>query len=200
MDPADVPGATSPRRTTPGPGFVSPVRALAGWALVVLGTALILGFVDLVPGYLTGMPRGVKSVGSVEQAERRLSGRLLLPAYFPDTLRWPPIAVDIYQGPPAAAAVAFAGSGGPGVRLIVCQTLEPSESIPVKLLPPGLILESARTSVGASPGTLTRIQLDDGRIVHEVTWRDARRTMALRCDGSVDQLLAMARSLGPDRL
>jgi hypothetical protein len=175
-------------------------RALAGWAVVILGAALLLGFLDALPGYVSGRPRGVTAVGTVEQAERALRARLRLPAYFPDSLRWPPVAVDIYPGPPAAAAVAFAGSAGNDVRLVVCQTLEPAESIPAKLLPPGLFLEAARTSVGDQPGTLARIQLDDGRIVHELTWRDAGRLMALRFDGSVEQLMTLARSLSADRL
>jgi hypothetical protein len=155
--------------------------------------------VDAIPGYISGRPRGVTPVGTIEQAERRLGGRLRLPAYFPESLRWPPVSVDIYPGPPAAAAIAFAGADGPAVRLVLCQTLGPAQSMPVKLLPPGLFLEAARTTVGGEQGTLTRIQLDDGRIVHELTWQDAGRLLVLRFDGSVEQLMTLARSLNADR-
>jgi hypothetical protein len=196
FEPGVSPPAGSP--PAPAPGGLGP--ALAGWAVVVLGAVVLLGVVDAIPGYISGRPRGVTPVGTVEQAERRLGGRLRLPAYFPDSLRWPPVTVDIYLGPPAAAAMAFDGAKGSAVRLVVCQTLEPAQSMPVKLLPPGLFLEAARTKVGDDRGTLTRIQLDDGRIVHELTWQDAGRLLVLRFDGSVEQLMMLARSMNADRL
>jgi hypothetical protein len=200
MSPATAPedGNRTPGRAGSDPAGLA--RMLSGWFAVILGACVVLLLLDRLPGLLSGLPRGVLPVGTVEDAERTLHARLLLPAYFPDTLRWPPVAVDIYFGPPAAAAVAFAGRTGPVVRLMVCQTIEPAGSVPVKLLPPGLILESARTRVGNDPGTLTRLQLDDGRVVNELTWHRADRLFALRFDGPVEQLMTLAQSVNADRL
>lgn len=195
MSPATVPEDAN---RTPGHAGIAPT--CAGAFAVILGACLVLALLDRLPGVLSGRPKGVLPVGTVEEAERGLRARLLLPAYFPDTLRWPPVAVDIYFGPPAAAAIAFSGRTGPDVRLLLCQTIEPADSVPVKLLPPGLILASVRTRVGSDPGTLIRLQLDDGRIVHELTWQRDGRLIAVRFDGPVEQLMTLADSVNSDRL
>jgi len=197
--------ATDPDAVRRGPALSGTrprglARALGGWLAVMVTAVAVLRILDLLPGVVSGKPRGVTSVTTVEDAERSLRARLLLPGVFPDTLRWPPAAVDIYAGPPAAAAVMFEGATSHDVRLIVCQTVEPAADVPPRLLPPGLILTSARTNVGDQPGTLTRIQLDDGRIVHEVTWQTDGRALAVRFDGTVEQLMTLARSLKAGRL
>lgn len=199
MSSAPESGAVTLRQDRPDASLGALARLLGGWTMVMLATVLVLGLLDAVPGHLSGKPRGVMSVGTIDEAERQLGTRLRLPSYFPDSLRWPPAAVEVYPGPPPAAALRYEGPSRSDLQLIVCQTLEPSESIPVKLLPPGLILESARTIVRTRPATLMRVQLDDGRLVHELSWDDAGRMMAMRFDGSVEQLMMVARSVSTDR-
>jgi hypothetical protein len=165
----------------------------------MLGAMLILSSLDAVPGWLSGRPRGVMAVGSIDAAESALRVRLWIPAYFPDSLRWPPAGVELYPGPPAAVALTFVGSNRSNQRVVLCQTVDASAGIPVKLLPPGLILESARTTVGDWPATLMRIQLDDGRLAHEVIWDAGGRNLALRSDGTLEQLMALARSVNANR-
>ncbi len=183
-------------------GAMSPSIAgtIGAWVVVMLAVVIVLRVLDSVPGYITDTPRGVRSVRTIEAAERSLQARLHLPAYFPDTLRWPPASVEIYPGPPRAASVGFLAARGRDLRLVVCQTVEPADSVPVKLFPPALILESVRASISDRPATLMRVQLDDGRIVHELTWRTRDRMMAMRFDGPVEQLMALARSVKADRL
>ncbi len=192
-------GAAAPQGVGAGRFAGSLPRMVAGLAVVLLAAVLSLAIANAIPAIVSGQPRGVMSVGTIDAAERQLRARIWTPAYFPDSLRWPPATVSIYPGPPAAVALTFAGADGSTVRLVLCQTIDAPEGIPAKLLPPGLMLESARTSVGATPATLMRVELPDGRLVHELLWDLSGRTLALRFDGPLDQLMLLARSLDSDR-
>ncbi|MBE3072987.1 MAG: hypothetical protein IMZ67_08430, partial [Acidobacteria bacterium] len=143
-------------------------RSLGGLVAVCLAAVVTLRALDALPGYLTGVPRGVTTAASLEAAERSLHARIWLPAVLPDSLRWPPDAITLSAGPPAAAAVTFLAADGSGARLIVCQTIGPADAPPPTLLPPGLNLETTRVPLRGRDASLSRVQLDNGRIVHDL--------------------------------
>jgi hypothetical protein len=169
-------------------------RALLVLLLVMGTTAAALSGLDAVPGWIHGQPRGLRRVASVEEAERRLKARLFLPAYFPDTLRWPPAAVRLFADSPASVGLAFEGRNG-GVLLQFAQTVGGEGPISPLVLPPVTVLQSSVLAMPEGEGTLARIVGEDGAIWHEVSWTRGGHRLALRGKRSVEELVRMARSV-----
>ncbi len=172
-------------------------RALATLALVLGGTAGVLGTLDAVPGWIQGEPRGVRRVGSIEEAERALRARLVIPAFFPDTLRWPPTTVRIARDGAPAVALGFEARAG-GLALVLAQTVGGAGPISPRLLPETTVLRSDPLRVGTSPGVLRRVVGADGAVWTEVAWAMGDRRLALRGKGGVEDLVRMARSAHPE--
>ena len=194
-------GPAGVHRDAPGPArrpadFGRSLAVLAAILVVAAGT---LRGLDALPGFLTGHPRGVFAASSLEEAERVLGARIWLPAFFPDSLRWPPRSMIIYAGPPAAVAVTFPAAGAIGASLVVCQTVEDAEALPRQVLPSGLTLQTGRIRLRGMDAWLAHVQLDDGRLVYDVAWHEAGRLVALRYEGSSDLLLKFANSLRTHR-
>ncbi len=163
---------------------------------VVIGaTVALLRGLDSFPGSLLGESRGVKRYGSIEEVERKLKQRVLLPAYFPDTLQWPPSSVRLASRPPVSVLLAFTGREGGKEQLFLAQVVGEAGSIAPQLLPPGLVLHTAAVSLGGIPGALSRIKGEDGAIWHEIIWFRDGRQVSLRFDGPVEELLRIARSV-----
>jgi hypothetical protein len=168
---------------------------LVSLTAVILVAAGSLKFLDSVPGLILGTPRGVTGYSSIEQAERALGRNLLVPPYFPDTLRWPPTSVEATAGPSPAVILRFAGRDGRRDRLQLCETPGPGATAPQEVLPDVAVLETATISIEGKRGRLARVLTEEGRLLHELTWRNGERLLVLRFDGPVDQLLAMAQSI-----
>ena len=180
-------GATGWRATA-----AEAARTAFGLAAVLAATAAVLLFVDAWPAWLAGQARDVRRARTVDEAERRLRTRLVLPSYFPDTLAWPPVAVRFTLGPPGAAALQVAGRDG-RPRALLAETVAPGE-IPERLVPPAAPLGSAPLDVNGRPGRLARVVGEDGEVWNELAWEQDGRSLLLRSRGSIDELLRMARS------
>jgi hypothetical protein len=166
--------------------------AVLGAAAIVFGmAATVLYAMDTVPGWVTGEPRHVRRATTVEEAERRLRTRLVLPYYFPSTLAWPPSRIRFTVGPPGAAAVTVEDQEG-APRLFLAQTTGPG-SIPERLVPEAQILNTSEVSIGSERGTLSRV-VEEGAMAWELRWRQDDRTLLMRSRGSVDELIRIARS------
>ena len=160
--------------------------------LVVTGAAaVLLSAVDAVPGWITGEPRHVRKAQTVQEVERRLRSRLVLPYYFPSSLAWPPQRIRYTLGPPGAAALAVNDREGTP-RLFVAETVAPGR-IPDRLLPDAQILSSSPVAVGPARGTLSRV-VEDGVMSWQLTWEQGGRSLLVRSRGTVDELLRIARS------
>jgi len=167
-------------------------RIAAGLGLVLGATAAILSALDAVPAWILGEPRDVRRVASLEEAERRLRARLVLPAYFPDSIAWPARTIRVMGGPSAAAALEFDGRDG-RPRLLVAQTARPGD-VPDRLVPAANALDAVPVALGAEAGTLRRVVGPDGEVWQEVSWRAGGRQVLLRLRGSVEQAVRMAKS------
>lgn len=169
------------------------LRALGTLVLVMGAATAALATLDAVPAWIQGEPRGVRKAASVEEAERRLKARLFLPAYFPDTLRWPPRAVR-YAAEDTPSVALFFDSRDGGPALVLAQTVGGPGPISPLVLPEGALLQSSALAVGDGEGTLSRVVGEDGSIWHEVAWTKAGVRLALRGNVPVETLVKMARS------
>lgn len=168
-------------------------RTLAGLGLVLGATALTLVALDSVPSWIAGEPRDVRLVASVEEAERRLHARLLLPGYFPDTIEWPPASVRVRGGPAPGAALAFDGRRG-GHYMVLAQAGRPGD-VPDRLLPAVNVLDETPVWLLGEKVSLRRFVGPDGQVWRELAWHAKGRQLVLRSRGSVEEMLRMARTV-----
>jgi hypothetical protein len=180
----------------PAPG-ASFRRFLAVLVVAVALTAGGLRFVDTLPAWWSGEPRSVRTYGSVDALEREVRTRLLLPAFFPETLRWPPARIERSAGPGKPTLLAFRDRNTGQERLILCQTLDGDAPIPPRLLPPGDPVERRAVEVAGSPATLTVVRDRDGNTWADLTWVQQSRRILLRArPGTTEiELMRLARSL-----
>lgn len=163
--------------------------------MVMTGAALALRGIDAIPRLLTGEAHGVVRYGSIDAVERAFGRRLLLPAVFPDTLEWPPSLVRFHPAPPVSVALTFAGRDDRSARLVLYESRGARASIPVALMPAGLVLHRVDVPVPDGQAVLYRVQMADGAIRNDLVWPRADGAVALRYAGPADQLLTIARSL-----
>jgi hypothetical protein len=173
----------------------SPRRVVSSWLVVVAATVLALKAADRLPAWLSGTPPGVRVYSTVGDAERALGTRIWLPAYYPDSLAWPPARVDAWPGPPAAVALRINERGTSREHLVIVQSLGASAPIPAALLPPGEVLTTAEVGVGRARATVVRLVIPGGEVVHDVRWVHGDRRIEIRYHGPVEDLLLIAESL-----
>ncbi|HTP50882.1 MAG TPA: hypothetical protein VMK42_09300 [Anaeromyxobacteraceae bacterium] len=182
------PGVTAARRAAS-----EGLRALWTLALVLVGTAALLWALDAVPGWLRGEPRGVRRASTVEEAERQLRARLMLPAYFPDTYRWPPKAIRLTRDEGGSVALAFdARDGTPS--LFLAETVGGTGPLGAGLLPEAAVIQQQRAGLGEG-STLSRIVGEDGTLWNQLEWTAGGRHFVLRGRGPLEGLTRMARSI-----
>jgi hypothetical protein len=179
---------TTPAQTTRrrGPELLRLLAAL-GW--VVATTALILAGLGALPGWIAGEPREVRTVASVEVAERNLGAGLALPSYFPAHLGWPPSRIRVAGGKGGAVELTFRNRAGGGDQLQLLQATTTGSPIPPVFEPAGNELTSSPTTVAG----ITRRTIG-GEVWQQLTWERDGCRMVLRTRGDVDELFRIAHS------
>lgn len=173
----------------------SPRRIVVSWLVVVAAFALALKALDRLPALLTGTPHGVRVYATIEDAERALGARVWLPAFYPDTLAWPPSRVDAWPGPPVVVALYMDARADGHERLVLVESLGTPAPPPPALLPPGQVLTTIEVPIGSRTAVLTRAVAPGGEVVHDVSWDHGTRRLTLRYHGPVEELLLIAASL-----
>ena len=175
------------------------VRVAGTLAVAASLTALILRGFDQVHALVTGEPHGILRVRDIDAAERLLGGRLLVPTFFPQSIRWPPATVRVAGGPPRAVALEFTGRDGRWTRLVICQTLEAGGDFPSGLLAAGREWYSTPVTVAGERTTLESVRVGSEGSFDQVTVHRTGRTILLRYDGPADELVRMAATLRSTR-
>jgi hypothetical protein len=170
-------------------------RIIRSWLLVLAACVIGLVLADHVPALVAGTPYGVRVYETLADAEHAVGARFWVPAYYPDTLAWPPARIDVWTGPPAMVAMRVNGRADGRERLVVVESLGTPASPPPELLQPAEVLTTADVSIGTRPATVTRVVATDGKVMHDVTWNRDGRRMTLRYHGPVEELLLIAASL-----
>ena len=190
MTAATVAGAT-------GSTVSEGARALLTLALVLGGTTVALVTLDAMPTWLHGQPRGVRRAATVEDAERRIQSRVLLPSYFPDTLRWPPSEVRFTRDGGGSVALTFQGTDG-APDMVLAQTVAGDGPIPDGLHGRLAVIQQQSAPLG-DDAVLSRVVAEDGTLWNQMEWTRGGRRFLLRGRGSLENLIRMARSIHGER-
>lgn len=180
-----------PRRVSFTPRGLA--RMVGVWLLAILAAAAALRVADAVPRVLLDVPRGVVRPPDLASLERASGRRMPMPAYFPDSLGWPPAEVRLHSGGSAAIWCRQRPAGGLG---LVLATAPPgARAIAAAVLPPAVELQRELASLGARPASVSRVRDQDGAVWQQVEWETPRQIILLRYRGTLDELLKIAGSV-----
>jgi hypothetical protein len=167
-------------------------RMLAALFWVSGASAACLAGLGAIPRWIAGDGTGARPAASVEDAERRVGGRVLLPAVFPERLAWPPSAIRVAGGRGGSVSLVFTDHHGrPALEIV--EATEAGVPVAPELLRGRTIVSSRRTILGARPATLAAV-LVDGEPWQELAWELRGRAILLRTRGDVDELYRIAHS------
>ena len=168
------------------------VRMLATLVWVTGATVVAVAVLGAMPGWITGDKGVVREASSIQDAERRLGARVLVPGYFPERLLWPPKSIHVAGGRRGSVRVDFAAHSGAEIHLL--QATREGEPIAPELLGHRTVLRTSRTTVGKLPATLSDV-LVDGTLNRELAWQLNGWAIVLRTPGDdVEELFRMART------
>jgi hypothetical protein len=182
--------APTQTRRAVGPELLRMLAAL-GW--VVATTGVMLAVLGALPGLIAGEPHEVRTVASLEAAERNLGAGLALPSYFPAHLGWPPARIRVAGGKGGAIELTFREQARAGDQLQLLQATTPGAPLPAVFEPPGTELGASPTTVAARPARLSRRTIG-GEVWQQLAWERDGCQMVLRTRGDVEELFRMARS------
>jgi hypothetical protein len=168
------------------------VRMVATFVWVAGATVATVAALGALPGWIVGERGTVRRAETVQEAERRLGARILVPGYFPERLAWPPRSILVAGGRRGSVRLDLdARDGGPDLHIL--QATREGEPISPELLQGRTVLRTSRTAVGHHPATLSDV-LVEGVPQRELAWENQGRAMILRSAGDVEDLFRMART------
>jgi hypothetical protein len=169
------------------------IRMLAVWLLAVAATGVGLRLADALPRLALGVPRGVVRAPDVPQLERASGRRMPVPAYFPDTIEWPPEEARMHTS--GSAAVWCRLRTGRGIALIVATAPPGTPDIAAAVLPASVELQREAGSLGSRPAVVSRVRDAEGTLWHQVQWQLQGQIILVRYRGTLDELLKIAGSV-----
>jgi hypothetical protein len=173
-------------------------RSLALIPLTLGAAALGLWGLDRVPAILLDQPPRTSRFESLDEARRLLPAGLLLPAYFPETLSWPPAHVLGRTRWPEALLLAFDSRQTHDTALLLCQSWS-RQGCPAGLLPPLEVFHEVETRVGPRPARVAAGWAASGEVWEQVELDWDGRQVTLRLRGRTLDLLRVAESLREGR-
>lgn len=166
-------------------------RMLASFVWTLGATAACIAGLGALPGWIAGESGALRHAATIQEAERRLGARVLVPGYFPDRLGWPPREIRIAGGRRGSALLVFGAREGSPVTFL--QATRDGEPIAPELLVGRTVLRSSPALVHGVPATLSDV-LEEGHLAKELAWELHGRAMLLRSAGDLEELFRMARS------
>jgi hypothetical protein len=168
------------------------VRMLATFVWIAGATVATVAGLGAVPGLVTGDRGTVRRFETIQEAERRLGARILVPGYFPARLEWPPHAIQVAGGRRGSVRLDFTCRDG-GAEIHLLQATREGDDVAPELLEGRTVLRTSRAQVGVHPAKLSDV-LVEGRLHRELAWETQGRAMILRSAGDVEELFRMART------
>jgi hypothetical protein len=172
---------------------IGPGRLLLAWLLVVASSVLALRAADALPRAALDIPRGVRRAADVEELERASGRRMPVPAYFPDTLAWPPADARLHSS--GSAAIWCRQRDGGETALIVATAPRGAQGVADAVLPPSVELQRETAVIGERALVVSRVRDADGAVWQQVQWQSPAQIVLVRYRGTLDELLKIARSV-----
>lgn len=168
---------------------------------IVFAPILVVGLAALVLGLLGLVSPSPQKVGfqryqTVEELERALNIKVLLPAYFPDYLLWPPAMVQGQQGPAPSVELLFLSRKDDKVALSLRQI--GSESELSKALPRlNNILKEYKVTIDSTQGVLMLLKSAPYGLYNHLYWQSGAYYLIMATSYPIEELFKIAQSIRP---
>lgn len=162
--------------------------------LVVGVAALFLYLLGIVPSHIQ-VPPGVREFATMEEAQAKLGFKIILPAYFPGYLGWPPARITGEVAPVPQAWTLFVSPDHRTEVLLITQVAARDQSLSPSLPWIETVLEEMLISVGENPGELFVGRGKDGRLINGARWKMNDFQFTVVTTQPVQELLNLARSM-----
>ena len=172
------------------------IRSAVSMIVVLVGVAICLRLLDELPGAAAGVARGVRRMPSIDALASQTGLQVPLPAFFPDTVQWPPSDVLSYGGTSASAWFRHRGERGTWLIVALARGVP---AVSAQVLPAAIALQTEPTSIGKHEAVAARMQDTDGAIWHQVSWTADGEARLVRYRGTLDELMMLAGSLSERR-
>jgi hypothetical protein len=143
---------------------------------------------------------GVKSYANLENAQAHIGTRALLPAYFPESLKWPAQRVLAQKNPMPAVILLFSSRDVRRTELVLAEGFGISLSDLTQL--EGIprirqVVSDSAVVVSGRPGRLVTGWEKEGGKWAQLTWRRERMVMLIATRLPLYELLRIAESMEP---
>ena len=169
------------------------IRTVGAWLVVILSAAFVLRVADAVPRVALGVPRGVERAPDLATLERATGRRMPVPAYFPDSLEWPPAERRMHTSGSAAIWCRQRPAGL--FALIVATARAGPQGIAAAVLPASVELQREDGLLGGQRASVSRVRDAAGAVWQQVQWQTPDGIILVRYRGTLDELLKIAGSV-----
>ncbi len=185
------------RRERPCLGLLREVaRLLIPWLAVMAAAAGALRFLNTLPSLLRAdIPSEKRLLSTVEEGEREVELKLLLPAYFPDYLAWPPVRIEASPHPFQGLTLYFNSRTDLTLLLILQQVMGDDLPPSPELMPELSGVEVRLVQVARRPARLSSGLDKQGERWRELLWWADDRFIRLLGRLEERDLFRMARSI-----
>ena len=188
-----MPREAVPTAAVPASRPVGPARIAGAWLFVVAAAVVGLRVADALPRTALGVSRGVTRAATVAELERATGRSLPVPAYFPDTIAWPPAEVRRHSN--GAAAIWCRQRDGSGLALMLATAPRGAPQLLGAVLPPSTELQREQSARGDHVVIVSRVRQADGSVWQQVQWPSMAQIILIRYRGTLDELLKIAGSV-----
>ncbi len=170
---------------------------------VMVALAAVLKLLDAAPDRLdrlratlverTPVTR-IVNFETFEEAEKKLGVAILIPAYFPDYLTWPPASIYAQQDPLTISLIVRSADLREG--LIIRQSFSKTDDASPLLPEPFIVLRRSSVELDErTSGVLVEGKDSDGTPRNQLYWRMRDRQIDMVTTFSASELLRMAQSV-----
>lgn len=173
--------------------------AKIAWSLaLILGvTAGGLRLLGVVPGLVQPTAAGVEEFASVEKAQSSLGFEVVIPAYFPSYLSWPPERITGQREPFPKSQMYFVAPSLHTEALIIEQAVTGKGDVLSEIPWVATVQQEMPVDVNGAQGTLIVGKKADGGVVNAVYWQTNSYRFVIVSLYPINDLLTMARSMHP---
>lgn len=158
---------------------------------LVTGTLVIL---NAVPP-LIHKDQAIQTFDTIEEAEYKLGVRLLLPAYFPDYISWPPTKTQVQQRPYRMVSLSFQGRRNQDLMMTIHQVFSEQTLTLPELFPVTSFGRGIPIKLNTQKATFATFVKGDGQRWNCVWWRGSDRQVIITARFPEIELLKIAKSM-----
>jgi len=168
------------------------VRVLS-FALVLVAVVATLRVLNWIPGALE--PGLMARYASIEDAVATLGLRQVqVPAYYPESLRWPPTEILAQSRPYQAVVMQFARASDGQTALVIAQAMSADfdPEIPLRLR---TVREVVALDLAGHKAQLEAGSCEDGSVCSRIRWDEGEVRIVLTMQAPPVELIRIARSM-----